>query len=523
MSNNIVLLNVSQQVAPTPSILQSTGALISQGATNTSPGTSTLLTQLSDLTPHLTGSKAITGISQAAGLATVVCTAAHGFSVGDTLDLTIAGASPVAYNGTFLCTVTTTTQFTFAVPSGTSSPATGTIVYTPEDVSELLAMATTFFAQGVIQSVYILELGPGNPNDGVTFLTAWITANPGVYYSYLVPRTWDANASFLSMLASFEGNTAKTYFFITTTLATYTNYTRLQKCAQTLIEAPQYGVWAANALTAITYSTGVVTATTTTAHGVLPGQYFSISGVTPSGYNGTWLALPGTTASTLVYAVPSSIGSESVLGTLVASYYSSAGIPVLEFSIASVFQKTLSYAPSAANKVTPLSFAFVVGVTPFPIQGNSALLSQLKTANINIIGTGAEGGISNTLVLWGTNMDGNPFNYWYATDWTQINLDLMISNAIINGSNNPTNPLYYNQAGINTLQKVAQNVLNNGVTFGMLLGPVYCAAIPFTTYTSQNPGDYAIGRYNGLSATIIPQRGFEQITFNLTISNFVGA
>ena len=523
MSNQIVQVQVSQQVAPAPNMLQKTGAFISQGATNTSPGTKTLLTELSDLTAYLTAAKAVTSITQSAGTATVTTTAAHGFTTADTIWLTIAGATPAAYNGTFLCTVTGASTFTYVVPSGTSSPATGTIVYTPEDVAELLAMATTFFAQGAITSVYVLELGPDSPTDGVAFLTAWITANPGVFYSYLVPRTWDSNAAFLAMMASFESNTSKTYFFITTTLATYQNYTALQKCAFTGIEAPAYGAWAANALTAISYSGGYVTATTTTAHGITPGQYFQIAGVTPSGYNGRFLALIGTTASTIVYAVPSALGAESVLGTLVASFYSSAGIPSIEFSLAADFHATLSYNPSTTNKVTPLSFTFVVGVTPFPIQGNSALLTQLKTANVNIIGTGAEGGISNTMILWGTTQDGRPFNYWYAVDWTQINLDLDISNAVINGSNDPTNPLYYNQNGINRLQKVAQHTLDRGITFGMLLGPAYCAAVPFIQYTSDNPSDYRNGVYNGLSATIVPQRGFESILFNLVVSDFVSA
>ena len=39
MTNPIVIVDVSQQIAPTPNNLQGTGALISQGGTNTSPGT----------------------------------------------------------------------------------------------------------------------------------------------------------------------------------------------------------------------------------------------------------------------------------------------------------------------------------------------------------------------------------------------------------------------------------------------------------------------------------------------------
>ena len=94
MANSIVTINASQTVAPTPSGLQKTGAVISQGATTTAVNTSTLLTQLSDLTPILTGAKAITTIVWSGSVSTVTTTTPHGFSVSDTLAITIAGMTP---------------------------------------------------------------------------------------------------------------------------------------------------------------------------------------------------------------------------------------------------------------------------------------------------------------------------------------------------------------------------------------------------------------------------------------------
>lgn len=627
MSNSIVQLNVTQTVAPTPPSLQKTGAFLSQGATITAPGTKTLLTQLSSLSTSLAGAKAVTGIAQTSGVATVTTTLAHGFTIGDSLYITVSGATPAAYNGSFLCTVTTTTAFTYLVPSGTTSPATGSsIVYTMEDVAELVAMNATFFSQGSNQAVYVLELGAGNVNDGVTYLTNWIAQNPGVFYSYLVPRTWDATPSYLAFLAGFQNNTAKTYFHTTTTLATYQNYSALMKDVMAYIECPQYGSWAANALTAISYAAawpanvlteiswspstltvtattttahgvavgntftisgvtpaayngtfvalsgttgstlvyglatnpgtetvlgtlvastgGLVTATTTTAHGVAVGDYFTIAGVTPIGYNGTFRALTGTTGSTIVYAAPTALGAETVLGTLVASVYSSSGIPSTEFSAASYFYASLNYKPSTSNKVTPAAFTFLYGVTPFPTQGNSSLLSTLKTAKINIVGTGAEGGISNTILLWGTTMDGRQFTYWYSVDWAQINTDLDVSNAVINGSNNPANPLYYNQPGINTLQQVAASTMSDAISFGMAAGTVIQTAytgtelqnalnngtfsnqivvnaVPFITYLTENPDDYATGTYDGFTIIYITQNGFISLLFNLNVTDFV--
>lgn len=544
MTNQIVQVAVSQQIASAPNTLQRTGSFVSQGGTLNSPGTKSLLTQLSDLTPLLNGSKALTSISQTAGLATGTATSMHGFAIGDTLLLTIAGAAQAAYNGVQLVTVTTTTAFTFAVPSGTTSPATGTLIYTVEDVSELLAMATTFFARGQSTSVYVLECGAGNANDGVAFLSAWITANPKTIYSWLVPRYWDGNSNYLSLIASFESTIGLTYFFTTTTLASYQAYTNLMKDVFSLIESPLTAAYPANVLTAIAWSANIVTAATTTAHGVSPGDWFTIIGVTPSGYNGTFLALPGTTGSSILYALGANPGAESVLGSLQGSYYAQPGIPALEFSAASAFWTTLNYQPSTNNRVTPTAFSFLSGVTPFPTPGNSSTLTALKAAATNYVGTGAEGGISNAILMWGTTEDGRDFTYWYSVDWVQININLNLTNEIINGSNNAVNPLYYDQAGINRLQARLAQTMNTAVGYGLALGQVILVnlpqadfvanlnagaylgqiainAVPFGNYTSVNPSDFANGVYNGLSVVYTPNRGFIQILVGVVVTDFI--
>ena len=71
----------------------------------------------------------------------------------------------------------------------------------------------------------------------MTALQAYITANPGQFYSYLVPKIWDAVSSFLTFLGTLTSTTAKTYFFVTTTIATYSDYASL-KCVLAFIEAP---------------------------------------------------------------------------------------------------------------------------------------------------------------------------------------------------------------------------------------------------------------------------------------------
>lgn len=550
MANPIVKVNASQVKAPTPSVLQKTGAIVSVGGTNLAVNGKGLLTQPSDLTPFLQSPIPLLSLSQSAGVATATLEGAPadilsgtynsttglvtltlsasigaepgepvlisnasgsgsfasingtwpaaagttgstltffiatgltmtiaggeaqstlGPAIGATFLTTIAGAVPAAYNGSFIATVATATTFTYAVPSATSSPATGTPIFTPPGENELLEQATTFFAQGSGQAAYVLELGPVSTAAAITALGAYIAANPNTvanipgqlpnaFYSYLVPRAWDGVSSFITLANEFTAVTSKLYFFVTTTLANYALYAAI-KSVFALIEAP--------------------------------------------------------------------------------------GVQTTEFSCAAPFWVTLNYAPSSTNRVTPLNFAYLVGVTPYPAAGNAALLSTLNAANVNIVSTGAQGGISNILLYGGNMMDGNPFNYWYAADWAQINGQINLTAACINGSNNPQNPLYYNQFGINTLQQVLVSTMNQGISYGLILNPVkattldaadfqtglnagtYAAftqvnADPFATYVVENPNDYGTGTYNGLAVDMVPLRGFESITFNLTVSNFAG-
>lgn len=217
--------------------------------------------------------------------------------------------------------------------------------------------------------------------------------------------------------------------------------------------------------------------------------------------------------------------------------------PVTEFSAAAAFWNFISAQPSSTNKVAPFAFRFLFGVTAYPTFGNSTLLTQLKAAGVNYVGSGAEGGISNTILLWGTTMDLKPINYWYSVDWAQLNIDLNISNAVINGSNNPSNPLYLDQEGINRLQGVGAATLSSAVSYGLALGGVLQTAydqltfntmfedgafegqnvinaVPFANYYKLNPSDYSIGKYGGFSAVYTPLRGFDSIIFNLNATSF---
>ena len=291
---------------------------------------------------------------------------------------------------------------------------------------------------------------------------------------------------------------------------------------------------------------GTVTAATTSNHGVTVGEWFQIAGCLPAGYNGWWQAAQGTTGETLVFTTAAAIGSETLLGTLVASFVANPGVPSTEFSHAADFSVALNYNPNSLTKVTLFQYSFLYGVTPFPTRNVATLLAALGAANISYVGTGAEGGISDTALVGGNMLDGNPLNYWYSIDWILVNSNLNVSNAVINGSNDPQNPLDYDQDGINRLQVVLTATVQQGVGYGLVLFPpiqteltpaAYTAAlnngtyegfspvnaVPFLAYNAANPGSYKLGNYGGLSVSFVPARGFNQITININASQIVAA
>ena len=543
MVNPIILLNASVTAAPSPPTLQQSGAFISQGATNLAPGQFQILTQQSSLTSLLNGTEPLTSLTWAGQLVTATTAAPHGLT--GTAWVAIAGTTPAGYNGIFLATFTGPSTFTYALDVTPGGAASVPGVYSLEDVGELTAMNDTFWGMGSQVPVYVLELGEGTPAQGVAALSKFINnTSPQMFYAYLVPRTWAAEPTFLALQAQYEAVTSKTYFFTTGNLANYTGFTAAMKCMLSFVEAPETSVWPANVLTGLSWANGIVTATTTTNHGVAASEWFQLSGAVPVGFNGYYFALEGTAGNTLVAALATNPGSPVPSdGTLVASQVASPGVPSTEFSAAAAFWTVLSWNASSGNRVRPLTFAFMFGTTPFPLQGNSSILATLLAASVNYIDTGAEGGISTSILRNGRTMDGNQFNWWYSIDWLQINSDLALANALINGSNNLIAPLWYNQDGVNTLAGVVSSTVKQGISAGLILGTlnqvgldpttfatnvengVYSGqavvnAVPFATYIAANPNNYKPGIYGGFSVAFTPQTGFQQIILNLQAIQF---
>lgn len=465
----IVKINISVTNPPKPSKLLQSGVIVSNGGTSLATNEVKLITSQADANAITLPAQSMTSIKWASGTVTVNFASPLPAIYGSTVDVVISGVVPDAYNGTYTASIVTSNSSNRLTYSLADDPGTATTMgqVISTNAQSLKDEILSFWGQGKGRSAYVLELGGLSTSDAVTSLFNFIDTDisSGIpyqkYFTYLVPRSWSDETSFVSGTGRYTSEEDLVYFLVNCTTANYAQ-------------------WAAT-------------------------------------------------------------GNKSVVAIITSPDADDSERPA-----ANVFQSILTNDPGSSNMVPPMAYRFMYGATPYPPAGNGALLTALNDANISYIAPAAEGGLSNKMLVKGHCLDGKPFGYWYAIAWTAINLSMDLANEVINGSNTTLNPLYYDQRGIERLQRRGLKTLRSGVSYGLLLGSVVGAsytqdefidhldkgdfagsvvinAIPFASYTSLNPNDYDEGVYGGLSAVITPRRGFESITFNLNVTNFVGA
>jgi hypothetical protein len=140
--------------------------------------------------------KNVSSITRSLTTATVTTAIAHNFSSGDSI--TIIGASPAGYNGTFIVTVTGGTTFTYTVPNTLSTPATGTITAnkevpyttsnfysTTQTLTSLTSVTTTATAtlnsHGLVAGRWVTIAGATPSGYNGQFLITSVTQNTFTY------------------------------------------------------------------------------------------------------------------------------------------------------------------------------------------------------------------------------------------------------------------------------------------------------------------------------------------------------
>lgn len=152
--------------------------------------------------------KAVTSITRTTTVATVTTTLAHGFTTGDSI--TIIGASPAGYNGTFVIAGAAGSTFTYTVPNTLTTPATGTITankqvpYTASNFYSATQTLTTLASGGTTTATatlnshglsagrYVTIVGATPAGYNGTFLINSATQNT---FTYTCPNALSSPAS----------------------------------------------------------------------------------------------------------------------------------------------------------------------------------------------------------------------------------------------------------------------------------------------------------------------------------------
>ncbi len=243
----------------------------------------------------------ISSLTQSGGTALAICTTAHGLATGTTV--TVSGAVQSGYNISAQISVESTTSFSYSVDAATISPATGTIIATFTGVALNVQaqgfgsltnqlsgapLTVTSAIPGSNSTVYVMpdELGGGTDEESDT------NYRSRVLYRYQNP------------VAMFNVSS------ITNEAFKQPGVTRVWVKEAGTATSPQ-------SVVSITRSGSIATVTTTASHNLEDGQYATISGASPAGYNltGKILYLSDTT---FAYAVDSSLSTPAT-GTILCT------------------------------------------------------------------------------------------------------------------------------------------------------------------------------------------------------------
>ena len=312
-------------------------------------------------------SRTAVSLTQTGGVATLTLLD-HGFQIGQLVN--ISGALPAGYNGQFAITGITENTFNFAVSSGLSSPATGSVSvqsYTAPTLVHTGGMVDVYCGDAVSTSVVQLT----TDGSGIAQLT-------GPIYSY--------------SRSSITGGSANDTIPYTTPVTISSSTLDVSGYA-VHVTAPAHGlstgtpvnvsgIVQTKTITSISCTNLVVTAVVT-SHGLTTGSYVTVSGVTPSTYNGTF-QITYVDANTFTYVLTANVlvaGS----GTMLITNPSVDGVFTITSTGTNTFDIALPLIWSGATNSTT-SFAVTYSV-PYTVS-NPYLQSKTITA-INGTGTTA--------------------------------------------------------------------------------------------------------------------------------------
>jgi hypothetical protein len=360
----------------------------------TNPGTFSTVLALSS----------VASASWGGGFATITTTLAHGLTVGQSV--TIAGVNPTAYNGTFtVLTTPTPNTFTFALTTNPGlAPAGGGFIGLDQVSSDKWAASPPLPAlpnTATITTVGAPQLPilPGSappilslvivggaipPAYNGTFAVTGTTSSTFTYTLATNPAT-STGPGTVSISTSSSQSTGGGIFNAAGAALTLTNST-VTGNASTSING--------TLVTRATWAGNVATITTATPHGLLTGLTVNIAGISPNGFNGTFVVSAVTSSTTFQVAVTPNPGPYVGGGTVGVGGTTSAGgiannstLTVLQNSIVAGNSNEAAAAASIAPAPPPL-------LTPSDIAGTMNV--NVGSSLNNLIGTGGSGGLTSS-------------------------------------------------------------------------------------------------------------------------------
>ncbi|OYV46873.1 MAG: hypothetical protein B7X10_04670, partial [Burkholderiales bacterium 21-58-4] len=342
--------------------------------------------------------------------------------------------------------------------------------------TELQNNVNEFYAQGAALPLYVLELGTTGT---AATLQTWINANLQTVYAFTTPVAWDTvvtiPAPATPTLTSVSGGTltGATYYVkvtyvngigetIGSTEATETltaNQLLVVDSPTAQVGATGYNVYASTTTNAETKQTtspiSIGTNWTMPTTGLVIGGPVPTTNTTGSEFAGVLSAYTSPSARVYFFLLTTTNTYTQYAGlkSVYACVPSPNALDTEASHVVGMYQ-FVSNAPSAVSLMRQQDFRFVYDVAAWPLLNNQSTLTELLNANVNVILTGAEGGISNTIIRNGTMMDGNDASVWWEADWVAIQSHLTLANAVINGSQSGQAVVDYNQSGVDTLLAV---------------------------------------------------------------------
>ena len=180
---------------------------------------------------------------------------------------------------------------------------------------------------------------------------------------------------------------------------------------------------------------------------------------------------------------------------------------------------------SSSTPASSLNYKQVKSYTP--IVRSASLKNQLIQNSVTLIDSLA----SNTVLLNGRQMDGQPWEYYYYWYLTKLEVHSKITLLLLNGSNNPVAAIGFDQDGIDTIHANIVSKLKELQDLGVIthfaqsydhgtgeftgLGNIVCPN--YYDFIVNNPDDYANEILTGISCYIQIGKFIRQVEWNVTL------